>query len=51
MTRTTIIIFIKEKYSKPAKKKNATNKIDVYHIDEVWSLDILDLEDYGYEII
>ena len=51
MTWTTINIFIKENYSKTAKMKYATNKIDVYHIDEVWSLDILDLEDYGYEII
>ena len=27
----------------------ATNKTDVYHIDDVWSLDILDLKDYGPE--
>ena len=51
MTRTTINIFIKENYSKPAKKKYATNKIDVYHNDEFWSLDMLDLEDYGSEIV
>ena len=24
-----------------------TNKTDVYHIDDIWSLDILDLKDYG----
>ena len=22
---------------------------DVYHVDDIWSLDILDLEDYGPE--
>ena len=26
-----------------------TNKTDVYHIDDIWSLDILDLKDYGPE--
>ena len=29
------------------KKNYLTNKTDVYHIDDVWSLDILDLKDYG----
>ena len=27
----------------------ATNKTDVYYIDDIWSLDILDLKDYGPE--
>ena len=36
-----------EIYSKPPKKYYATNKTDVYHIDDTWSLDILDLKDYG----
>ena len=27
----------------------ATNKTNVYHIDEIWKLDILDLKDYGPE--
>ena len=28
-------------------KNYTTNKTDVYHIDYIWSLDILDLKDYG----
>ena len=47
MTRKSIKIFIDEIYSKPPKKKYATNKTDVYHIDGKWSLDILDLKNYG----
>ena len=49
MTQKNIKIFINEIYSKPPKKKYATNKTDVYHVDDIWSLDILDLEDYGPE--
>ena len=41
--------FINEIYSKPPKKYYVTNKTDVYHIDDIWSLDILDLKDYGPE--
>ena len=49
MTQKNIKIFINEIYSKPPKKNFATNKTDVYHYDEIWSLDILDLKDYGPE--
>ena len=42
-------IFINEIYSEPPKKNYITNKTDVYHIDDMWSLDILDLKDYGPE--
>ena len=49
MTQKNIKIFITEIYSKPPKKNFFTNKIDVYHIDDIWSLDILDLKDYGPE--
>ena len=49
MTQRNIKIFINEIYSKPTKKDYATNKTDVYHIDDTWSLDILDLKDYGPE--
>ena len=49
MTQKNIKIFINEIYSNPPKKNYITNKTDVYHIDEVWSLDILDLKDYGPE--
>ena len=49
MTQKSIKIFIDEIYSKPPKKNYITNKTDVYHIDDIWSLDILDLKDYGPE--
>ena len=49
MTQKNIKIFINEIYSKPPKQSYATNKTDVYHIDDIWSLDILDPKDYGPE--
>ena len=49
MTQKNITIFVNEIYSKPPKKNYATNKTNVYHIDDIWSLDILDLKDYGLE--
>ena len=49
MSQKNIKIFINEIYSKPPKKNYATNKIIVYHIDNIWSLDILDLKEYGLE--
>ena len=49
MTQKNIKIFINEIYSKPPKKNYATNKTDVYQIDDIWVLDILDLKDYGPE--
>ena len=49
MTQKNIKTFINEIYSKPPKKNYATNKTNVYHIDDIWSLDILDLKDYGPE--
>ena len=47
MTQKNIKFFMNEIYSKPPKKIYATNKTDVYHIDDIWRLDILDLKDYG----
>ena len=47
MTQKNIKTFITEIYSKPPKKNYITHKTDVYHIDDIWSLHILDLEDYG----
>ena len=47
MTQKNIKIFINEIYSKPPKKYYATNKTNVYYIDDIWSLDILDLKNYG----
>ena len=49
MTQRNIKIFNNEIYSRGPKKNYATNKTDVYHIDDTWSLDILDLKDYGPE--
>ena len=49
MTQKTIKIFINEIYSKPPKRNYSTDKTDVYHIDDIWSLDILDLKDFGPE--
>ena len=49
MTQKNIEKFINEIYSKPPKKNYVTNKTDVYHIDDIWSSDILDLKDYGTE--
>ena len=49
MTQKNIKIFINEIYSKPPKKNYDTNKTNVYYIDDIWSLDTLDLKDYGPE--
>ena len=49
MTQKNIKKFINEIYSKSPKKYYATNKTNVYYIDDIWSLDILDLKDYGPE--
>ena len=47
MTQENIKIFINEIYSKGPRKYYPTNKTDVYHIDDIWSLGILDVKDYG----
>ena len=47
MTQKNIKIFINEIYSEAPKKYYPKNKTAVYHIDDLWSLDILDLKDYG----
>ena len=49
MTQKNIKIIINQINSKPPKKYYPTNKTDVYHIDDTWSLDILDRKDYGPE--
>ena len=41
--------FINEIYSKPPKTIYATNKTNVYNIEDIWSLDILKLRDYAPE--
>ena len=49
MTQISIKIFINEIYSTGPKQNYITSKTDVYHIDDIWSLDILDLNDYRLE--
>ena len=49
MTQKTLKLFIDESYSKPPKKVYSANKTDVYQIVDIWSLDILDLKDFGPE--
>ena len=47
MTQRNLKIFVDEIYSKPSKKKYITNKTDVYRIDDIRSLDILDFKGYS----
>ena len=49
MTQKNLKIFIKEIYSKGPKRNYITNNTVFYYIDDIWSLDILDLKDYGPE--
>ena len=49
MTHKSIKIFEDEKYSKGPQKIHITNKTDVHHFDDIPSLNILDLKDYGPE--
>ena len=49
MSQENIKIFINEIYSRGPNKNYDTNKTNVYYIDDIWSLDILDLKDYGPE--
>ena len=50
MTKKTNKIFIDELYSKAPQKNYATNETDLYQIDDIWSLELLDSKDYGPEI-
>ena len=49
MAQKTIKIFVDEIYSNGPKKKYSSNKTHVYHIDDIWSLDIINLKDYLLE--
>ena len=49
MIQKNIKLFINEIYSRGPKKNYATNKTVIYRIDDIWSLDNLDLKDYGPE--
>ena len=47
MKRDLTKIFIDEVYSKPPKKHYPTNKTIIKSIDDTWSSDLLDMNDYG----
>ena len=47
MIQKNIKIFLNEIFSNGPKRNYITKKTDVYHIDDIWSLDFQDLEDYG----
>ena len=47
MTQKSIKVFMNENYSKPPKKNYHTIKPDVQYIDDIWSLDIIDLKGYN----
>ena len=49
MTQMSDKKFVNDVYSKGTKKNYATSKTDVFYIDNVWTLDILDRKDYGPE--
>ena len=51
LTPKTIKIFIDEFFSKPPENNHITNQTDVYHIDDLWSLDTKDTKVYGPEKI
>ena len=41
------MFFPVETYPNPPKKNYVTNKSDVFYLDEIWSMDLLDLNDFG----
>ena len=49
MAQKSIKTFINEINSKGPKRNYITNKTVVQHINDIWSLDILDLKEYGTE--
>ena len=50
MTQKLISICLNEIYSNSPKRKYTTNKTVAYYIDNIWSLEIMVLMDYGPEI-
>ena len=42
-------MFLKTKFMPKDKKRIITSKTDIYHIEDTWSLDIIDLLDYDPE--
>ena len=46
MKRDLINFFIDENYSEPPMQTYPTNKIIYKHKDEIWSIDLVDMNDY-----
>ena len=51
MNLRRINVFLNEIYSNGPNWDYITNKTNVYYIGKIWSVDILDLKDYGPERI
>ena len=49
--KNNIKIFVDEIYSKPPKKIYPTNKTIIKTIDDTWSSDLLDMNDYNPKTI
>ena len=47
MKRGITKIFINEIYTQPPNRNYPTNKTIVKSIDDIWSSDLLDMNDYG----
>ena len=47
LKKDNIKIFIDEFHSKPPHRNYETNKIMIKSIDDTWSSDLLDMNDYG----
>ena len=51
MNQKSTEVFFAEICSKQPKKNYPTNKTEIYHIVDIWKLDILDLKEYDPENI
>ena len=49
MTQKNIKKYVNEIYTNGPRQNYITNKTNVYNIDDIWSLDIVDLKGYGPE--
>ena len=44
--KDSTMIFVDEIYSKPPMRKHPTSKVVNNQIDEIWSIDLVDMIDY-----
>ena len=51
MTQKTIDLFLDKIYSELPDNNYSTDKTEVYHYDDIWSLDLLDLKGFDPKII